>query len=83
MEIILVKNHIKKSEVEDLAKKGFGDMVKAVVDLEKGIMAIGGEMLNKEALIKHIEQEDEIGNTIMRVELEYLKDLASSAIYQK
>ncbi|MDZ4229124.1 MAG: hypothetical protein U1C50_02615 [Patescibacteria group bacterium] len=44
-------------------------------------MAIGGEMLDKEALIKHIEQEDEIGNTIMRVELEYLKDLASSEIY--
>ncbi|KKU87477.1 MAG: hypothetical protein UY17_C0017G0004 [Candidatus Beckwithbacteria bacterium GW2011_GWC2_47_9] len=44
-------------------------------------MAIGGERLNKEALIKHIEQEDEIGQTIMRVDLEYLKDLASSSIY--
>ena len=37
-------------------------------------MAIGGERLNKEALIKHIEQEDEIGQTIMRVDLEYLKE---------
>lgn len=45
-------------------------------------MAIGGNMLNKLAIIKHIEQEDEIGKTIMRVELEYLKDLVSGAIYQ-
>ena len=45
-------------------------------------MAIGGNMLNKLAVIKHIEQEDEIGKTIMHLELEYLKDLVSGAIYQ-
>jgi hypothetical protein len=45
-------------------------------------MAIGGSRLNKLAVIKHIEQEDEIGQTIMRLELEYLKDLVSGAIYQ-
>ena len=44
-------------------------------------MAIGGERLDKEALIKHIKQEDAIGKTIMRVELEYLQDLAFSKIY--
>ena len=46
-------------------------------------IAIGGEMLNKKSLIKHIEQEDEIGKTVMRVELEYLKGLVSGAIWQK
>lgn len=45
-------------------------------------MAIGGNKLNKRAVINHIEREDEIGKTIMRIELEYLQDLASGAIYQ-
>lgn len=44
MEIIIVKNPIKKSEVNDLAKKGFGDMIKGVVDIGQGILAIGGEL---------------------------------------
>lgn len=44
-------------------------------------LAIGGTMINKEALIKHIEREDEIGKTIMRIDLEYLQALASRSIY--
>lgn len=44
MEVIIVKNPIKKSEVGDLAKKGFGDMVKVVVDIGQGILALGGEL---------------------------------------
>ncbi|MBU0533520.1 MAG: hypothetical protein KJ887_01785 [Candidatus Omnitrophica bacterium] len=31
-----------------IAEEGFGDMVKAVVDIEKGIMAIGGELHSDE-----------------------------------
>ena len=46
-------------------------------------MAIGGETLNRGKIIKHIEQEDEIGQTIMTVEWEFLQQLASRAIYQK
>ena len=46
-------------------------------------MAIGGETLNRVKIIKHIEQEDEIGQTIMTVEWEFLQQLASRAIYQK
>ena len=45
-------------------------------------MAIGGEMLNRGKIIQHIEQEDEIGQTIMTVEWEFLQQLASRAIYQ-
>jgi Protein of unknown function (DUF5674) len=30
--------------LKEIAEKGFGDMVKGVVDLEKGIMALGGEL---------------------------------------
>ena len=39
-------------EVNEEAKKTFGDMVKAVVDIEKGIMVIGGEM--------HADEEAEL-----------------------
>jgi len=42
-EVKIVKNSIKKGELKEIAAKQYGDMVKAVVDIEKGIMAIGGE----------------------------------------
>ena len=44
MEIKVVKEKIELEEVKRLAKEGFGDMVKAVVDIEKEVMALGGEL---------------------------------------
>lgn len=44
MEIKIVKDPISRNELSLIAKAGFGDMVKAAVDIEKGIMAIGGEL---------------------------------------
>jgi len=44
MEIKIVKAPINKKELIDIAKGQFGDLVKAVVDVEQGIMAVGGEM---------------------------------------
>lgn len=43
-EIILITKPIGKKELKDIAAKRFGDMAKAVVDLEKQIMAVGGGM---------------------------------------
>lgn len=40
----IITKPIKKSELATVAQEGFGDMVKAVVDLEKEVMAIGGEL---------------------------------------
>lgn len=42
--IRLVGEQVSIVEIKRIAEERFGDMVKAVVDLEKGIMAIGGEM---------------------------------------
>lgn len=42
--IKIVRDSIKKSEVEEIAKKGFGDFVKVVVDTEQEIMIIGSEL---------------------------------------
>ncbi len=44
MEIRIVKNSISKKELAAIAENQFGDLVKAVVDVERGIMAIGGEL---------------------------------------
>ena len=43
-EIEIITDSISTSKLKDLAKQGFGDMIKIVVDIEKGIMAVGGEL---------------------------------------
>jgi len=42
--IQIVRDEILRSEVERIAGDLFGDLVKAVVDIDKGVMAIGGEL---------------------------------------
>ena len=43
-EIILVDKPIRHTQLKEIATQGFGDLVKAVVDIEKEIMAVGGEL---------------------------------------
>lgn len=42
--IRIIKDKISLAELASAAKERFGDMVKAVVDCEKKIMAIGGDL---------------------------------------
>ena len=56
MEIKIVKDSISKKELIDIAEKQFGDLVKAVIDIEQMIMAIGGE-LHADGEVALIEQE--------------------------
>mgnify|MGYP001562524393 CR=1 FL=1 len=35
----------------EMASEGFGDMIKAVVDVEKGVMAVGGELHSDEEVL--------------------------------
>ena len=44
MSIRIIEQKITRNELVKLAKERFGDMVKAVVDVERGIMAVGGEL---------------------------------------
>jgi hypothetical protein len=44
METKIVKEPISKKELIGIAKKQFGDLIKVVVDVWQGIMAVGGEM---------------------------------------
>jgi len=43
-DIRIVRQSITLAELQALAREQFGDMVKAVVDVQRGIMAIGGEL---------------------------------------
>ncbi len=56
MEITIVKDSISKKELVDIAEQQFGDLVKAVVDIEQEIMAIGGELHSDEE-VALMEQE--------------------------
>lgn len=44
MSIGIIETSLTKATLKDVALELFGDMVKAVVDLERGVMAIGGEL---------------------------------------
>ena len=59
---ILVEKPIKIHDLKEIASKRFGDLVKAVVDIKKRIMAIGGEMhADEEALlIEHGSTQDDL-----------------------
>ncbi len=51
MEIRIVRDIVSRDELTEIAKQQFGDMVKAVVDVEQGIMAIGGELQSDEEAV--------------------------------
>lgn len=54
--MIIIKNSIKREELKRIAEEQFGELVKAVVDVEQEIMAVGGELhADEEAFL--IEQE--------------------------
>ncbi len=48
MEIRVIRDAILRDELTAMAKLQFGDMVKAVIDVDQGIMAIGGELHSDE-----------------------------------
>lgn len=52
MRIKIIKESISKAELNNITKNQFGDLVKVVIDVKKGIMAIGGELhADEEALL--------------------------------
>ena len=52
MNIKIIHNPIAKTELEKIAKDQFGDWVKAVVDVDRHVMAIGGDLhADEEAIL--------------------------------
>ena len=48
MPLTLIEKHITLLELIELAKERFGDLVKALVDIERGVMTVGGELHSDE-----------------------------------
>lgn len=42
--MLIIRNKINLEELKKIAEEGFGDFVKAVIDIEREVMAIGGEL---------------------------------------
>jgi len=51
MEIRVVRDTVSRDELTEIATQQFGDMVKAVVDVKQGFMAIGGELHSDEEAV--------------------------------
>ncbi len=63
MEVRIIKKPLTKRELKEIAEKQFGNLVKAVVDIEKGILAIAGEMHADEEIALMREEESKRENT--------------------
>src|SRR3989338_720766 len=44
MAITVIDRSVSRRELAEIAKHQFGNLVKAVVDIERGVMAVGGEL---------------------------------------
>lgn len=51
MEIRIIKIPIERHELLEIANETFGELIKAVVDIEKSVMAIGGELHSDEEVL--------------------------------
>lgn len=62
MKIVVVKNQITWDEVKKLAEESYGDMVKAVADINQSVLAIGGEMHAdaEQLLLEHGSRQDDL-----------------------
>lgn len=56
MLIQIIKTPITRFQLSQIAKERFGDLIKAAVDIEQGIMAVGGELHVDEQIVL-IEKE--------------------------
>jgi len=55
-----IDTKISKEELSEIAKERFGDMVKAVVDIELNVMVVGGELhADEEAMLLERGSEQE------------------------
>jgi hypothetical protein len=60
--IRIINSEISLLELKKVAEERFGDMVKAVVDIERSIMVIGGEMHadEEQILLENGSQQDDL-----------------------
>lgn len=68
METLVIKDKINKEALRSLASKQYGDLIKAVIDVEQQIMGIGGELhIDIQSLL--IEKENSQGQNTWGINL--------------
>ncbi len=72
MEIKIIKEKITKEELKEIAQQGFGDLIKIVVDIEKEIMAVGGELHSDEQELL-IEKENCQSENLWGINMRFTK----------
>ncbi len=68
MAIRIVKDRISRTELQKIADERFGDLVKAAVDVNQGILALGAE-LHADAEAELIEKEGSSRENIWGINL--------------
>ena len=63
MEIKVIKNSISRQDLIDMENEGFGDFVKAAVDISREIMAVGGELHADEEILLMEKENSRRENT--------------------
>lgn len=46
------------------------------------VLSLGGEELKREELVEHVQKNDTIGKELTEIQLEFLRDMASGALYE-
>jgi hypothetical protein len=77
MPIKIIKEKITLQELQQIAVESFGELVKAVVDIEKGIMAIGGELHSDEESV--LLEQDSLQENLWGINL-YPKEIKENWI---
>lgn len=70
MKILIISKKISRVELKKMAEESFGDMIKAVVDIDKNVMAIGGELhADEEALLlERGSRQDDLWGINLRID---------------
>ncbi|MBI5619945.1 hypothetical protein HY950_03215 [Candidatus Gottesmanbacteria bacterium] len=45
-------------------------------------LSVGDEDLKREQLVEHVQKEDKIGKDIVDMQMEFIRDMASGALYE-
>src|SRR3989338_6931965 len=61
-ELHLIEKPITKEELKKIAEERFGDLVKGAVDIEQGIMVLGGEFHMDENVFLHEQRQSKSDN---------------------
>lgn len=68
MVIRIIKDKISQSELQEIANERFGDLIKAAIDVEREIIAVGAE-LHADAQVELIEKEGSSTENIWGINL--------------